>query len=111
MLDFDILGAMPERNRRLGFGTVAILQALEAGKAFGFEIMDVTGLTSGTVYPALDRLEDLGFSRSRWEAEAVAHREARPPRRYFEITASGRRALEDASARYPALRAARLGGG
>lgn len=97
---------MTERNRRLGLGTIAILQALDAGKEFGFEIMDATGLTSGTVYPALDRLEDLGFARSRWESEAVAHRDARPARRYFEITAAGRKALAEAAARYPALRPA-----
>lgn len=96
---------MPDRNRRLGFGTIAILHALDAGRGFGFEIMDATGLTSGTVYPALDRLEDLGYARSKWEADSVAHRDARPARRYFEITASGRKALADAAARYPALRA------
>ena len=106
MLNFDILPPMPDRNRRLGFGTVAILQALESGRVFGFDIMDATGLTSGTVYPALDRLEDLGYARSRWESDAVAHRDNRPARRYFEITAAGKRALEDAAARYPALRAA-----
>lgn len=106
MLDFDILGAMSTRNQRLGFGTVAILQALDAGRQFGFDIMDATGLTSGTVYPALERLEDLGFARSKWEADKVAHRDARPARRYFEITAAGRRALSDAVARYPVLRAA-----
>jgi DNA-binding PadR family transcriptional regulator len=96
---------MPDRNRRLGFGTIAILQALDAGRGFGFDIMDTTGLTSGTVYPALDRLEDLGYARSRWESDAVAHKEARPARRYFEITAAGRRALVEAAERYPALRA------
>lgn len=96
---------MPDRNRRLGFGTIAILHALDAGRGFGFEIMDATGLTSGTVYPALDRLEDLGYARSKWEADSVAHRDARPARRYFEITAAGRKALAEAAARYPALRA------
>jgi DNA-binding PadR family transcriptional regulator len=96
---------MSGRNRRLGFGTIAILQALDAGRGFGFEIMDATGLTSGTVYPALDRLEDLGYARSKWEADAIAHREARPARRYFEITAAGRKALAEAAARYPTLRA------
>lgn len=96
---------MTERNRRLGFGTIAILQALDAGRVFGFDIMDATGLTSGTVYPALERLEDLGFARSKWESDAVAHRDARPARRYFEITAAGRRALVEAAQRYPALRA------
>jgi DNA-binding PadR family transcriptional regulator len=97
---------MPDRNRRLGFGTVAILQALDHGRAFGFDIMDGTGLTAGTVYPALDRLEDLGYARSRWEAESVAHRDGRPARRYFEITAAGRKALADALDRYPVLKAA-----
>lgn len=94
------------RTKRLGLGTLAILQALEGNRRFGFDIMDATGLTSGTVYPALDRLEELGHVRSRWEDEAVARKEARPARRYFEITAQGSRALADALARYPVLRAA-----
>ena len=68
--------------------------------------MDVTGLTSGTVYPALERLEELGYVRSRWEDDALARKEARPARRYFEITAQGSRALADALARYPLLRPA-----
>jgi DNA-binding PadR family transcriptional regulator len=97
---------MGARNRRIGLGTTAILQALDAGRRFGFDIMDATGLTAGTVYPALERLEDLGFVRSRWEADTVAHREGRPARRYFEITATGRRALIDSLARYPMLQAA-----
>jgi PadR family transcriptional regulator, regulatory protein PadR len=94
------------RTRRLGLGTIAILQALEGRRGFGFDIMDSTGLTSGTVYPALERLEELGYVRSRWEDEAAAHREARPARRYFEITPQGSRALTDALERYPMLRAA-----
>jgi len=94
------------RTKRLGLGTIAILQALEAERRFGFDIMDTTGLTSGTVYPALERLEDLGYLRSKWEDEAVARREARPARRYFEITALGSRALAEALDRYPVLRAA-----
>ncbi|HUR21460.1 MAG TPA: helix-turn-helix transcriptional regulator, partial [Vicinamibacterales bacterium] len=69
------------RTHRLGLGTVAILQALERGRRFGFDIMDATGLTSGTVYPALERLEELALVRSKWENEAAAHREGRPARR------------------------------
>jgi DNA-binding PadR family transcriptional regulator len=102
MLDIDI--AM--RTKRLGLGTLAILQALEGSRRFGFDLMDATGLTSGTVYPALERLEDLAYVRSRWEDDAVAHRDGRPARRYFEITPLGSRALGDALARYPLLRAA-----
>jgi PadR family transcriptional regulator PadR len=93
------------RTRRLGLGTVAILHALDRGRRFGFDIMDATGLTSGTVYPALDRLEELGLVRSKWENEAAAFREGRPARRYFEITPSGSRALAESLERYPLLRA------
>ena len=35
----------------LAFGPVAILHAVADGNRFGFDIMDATGLTSGTVYP------------------------------------------------------------
>lgn len=94
------------RTRRLGLGTITILQALESDRRFGFDIMDATGLTSGTVYPALERLEELGFVRSRWEKEATAHRDGRPARRYFEITAAGSRALTEALDRYPLMRTA-----
>lgn len=93
------------RTKRLGLGTIAILQALEGSRRFGFDIMDVTGLTSGTVYPALERLEELGHVRSKWEDEAIARREARPARRYFEITPQGSRALVEGLARYPLLKA------
>jgi DNA-binding PadR family transcriptional regulator len=55
--------------------------------------MDATGLPSGTVYPVLGRLERDGYVRSKWESQAVAQREKRPPRRYYEITAAGSRAL------------------
>lgn len=93
------------RTRRLGLGTIALLQALEGNRRFGFDLMDATGLTSGTVYPALERLEELGYVRSKWEDEATARREARPARRYFEITPQGSRALAEAVARYPLLKA------
>lgn len=63
----------------LSFGTVAVLHAVAAGHRFGFDIVDATGLTAGSVYPSLDRLEDLGFLRSSWEAVATAKAEKRPP--------------------------------
>jgi DNA-binding PadR family transcriptional regulator len=97
---------MTARNRRIGLGTTAILQALDSGRRFGFDIMDATGLTAGTVYPALERLEDLGFVQSHWESEAAARRNGRPARRYFELTGSGRRALLESLARYPMLQGA-----
>jgi PadR family transcriptional regulator PadR len=88
----------------LSFGAVSILHAVATGSHFGFDIMEATGLTSGTVYPTLDRLEQRAFLRSRWEPEEQAHREGRPARRYFHLTAAGATALEAALKKYKTLR-------
>jgi len=88
----------------LSYGSAAILHAVASGSRFGFDIMDVTGLTSGTVYPALDRLESAGYLESTWEDTAAAHADGRPARRYFTLTASGATALRAALAKYKALR-------
>jgi PadR family transcriptional regulator PadR len=93
---------MPKAS--LCYGAAAILHAVASGSRFGFDIMDVTGLTSGTVYPALDRLESAGYLKSTWEDTAAAHAEGRPARRYFTLTASGAAALRTALAKYKALR-------
>jgi len=81
---------------RITLATALVLQAIARGHRHGFEIVDVTGYPTGTVYPALRRLEQAGYVRSEWERERVASREARPQRRYYEITAAGTRALEGA---------------
>ena len=59
----------------------------------GFDIIDQTGLPSGTVYPALGRLERDGFVKSAWENEQDAHADGRPARRYYKLTAPGVKAL------------------
>jgi DNA-binding PadR family transcriptional regulator len=91
-------------RKALSFGAVSMLHAVATGSRFGFDIMGATGLTSGTVYPTLDRLEESGLLKSRWEPESDAHREGRPARRYFYLTAEGVRALETGLARYRTLR-------
>ena len=65
--------------------------------------MDVTGLPSGTVYPALRKLERAGFVKSRWESERAARKEQRPARRYYVITAHGSEALADVVQRFKGL--------
>src|SRR5262245_35207924 len=87
-------------KRFLTFATATILNAVSTGYSFGFDIVDITGMPSGTVYPALRRLEDLGYITSKWEAQRVARAEARPRRRYYEISREGRQALADAVKRY-----------
>ena len=91
------------RQKELPVGTVMVLHALARGHRYGFDLLDQTGLTSGTVYPALERLERLGLASSSWEDAHVAHEEKRPPRRYFQITEDGKRELIGALDRYKAL--------
>jgi DNA-binding PadR family transcriptional regulator len=68
---------------------LSVLQAIADGYEYGFDIIDTTGLPSGTVYPVLSRLERDGYLRSAWEDEHRAHREGRPARRYYRVTAPG----------------------
>lgn len=77
----------------LSLAAVTVLKAIADGARYGFDIMDVTGLPSGTVYPILGRLEEGSLVRSRWEKQATAIRQQRPPRRYYDISAAGHRAL------------------
>jgi PadR family transcriptional regulator, regulatory protein PadR len=87
----------------LSYTGLFVLQALARGYRFGFDVMDATGLPSGTVYPALRRLEALELVRSGWETEDTAREHRRPRRRYYELTAAGRRRLGEAETRYRAL--------
>jgi DNA-binding PadR family transcriptional regulator len=89
--------------RQLGYATLAVLQALTDGARYGFDIVDRTGLPSGTVYPALASLERRSLVTSRWESDATARAEARPRRRYYRVTAEGARALREAARRFEEL--------
>jgi DNA-binding PadR family transcriptional regulator len=88
---------------KLSHTAAMILQAVSAGCIYGFSIMERTGLASGTVYPAMRRLERDGLIRSSWEQQAIADAEQRPPRKYYRMTSSGRKALEASCKRYPLL--------
>ncbi len=84
----------------LSYSAAVILQAVANDYRYGFDIMDVTGLPSGTVYPALRRMEQARLVISKWESEATAQRAGRPARKYYEITERGREALAEAGRRY-----------
>ena len=87
--------------RALSSATALVLDALDRGVRHGFDLLDATGLPSGTVYPILRRLEQDGFATSRWEAARLAQQEQRPPRRYYELTREGRELVAEARARFP----------
>jgi PadR family transcriptional regulator, regulatory protein PadR len=89
--------------RRPSITASSVLQALADGAQYGFDVIDRTGLPSGTVYPALSRLERDGYVRSTWEDEDEAHAEGRPARRYYRLTAAGVRALAEATSHYRSL--------
>jgi PadR family transcriptional regulator, regulatory protein PadR len=84
----------------LSYSAAVILHAVSNGYRYGFDIMDVTGLPSGTVYPALRRMELSRLVRSQWEDEAAAQGEGRPARKYYEITTAGEESLAQALNRY-----------
>ncbi|MGA7234426.1 MAG: helix-turn-helix transcriptional regulator [Bryobacteraceae bacterium] len=88
---------------RLSHTAALILQAIGAGEGYGFSVMEMTGLPSGTVYPAMRRLERDGLIRSQWERQSIADAEQRPPRKYYKLTRSGHETLEASQKRYPLL--------
>jgi len=89
--------------RRMSITTLSVLHAIRNGVAYGFDILDATGLESGTVYPILSRIENDGLVRSTWESERRAHADGRPARRYYAITPAGKAALETATKHYAQL--------
>ncbi|MFI9311154.1 PadR family transcriptional regulator [Streptomyces triculaminicus] len=62
-----------------------------AAPRYGLDLMRETGLSSGTVYPALIRLERAGWLTAVHE-DVDPHAAGRPPRRVFTITEEGIRA-------------------
>src|SRR6202140_3392419 len=88
---------------KLSHTAAMILQAVDAGYVYGFSVMEMTGLPSGTVYPAMRRLERDSLIRSQWEQQSIADAGQRPLRKYYKLTRSGRATLEASHKRYPLL--------
>jgi PadR family transcriptional regulator len=70
---------------------------------WGLRLCEQTGYGTGTVYPALDRLLNIGWIEDRWEEPPPVDR---PRRRYYFITSTGRAAYQEAIATRAARRAA-----
>ena len=96
---------------RLTHTTALILQALASGSRHGFQIMEVTGLASGTVYPVLRRLEREKAVDSAWEDEDAAHEAGRRRRRIYGLTPSGQLLAERARQRLAATQRVLADGG
>jgi PadR family transcriptional regulator PadR len=89
-------------SKKVTYNGALVLQALAKDYRYGFEIMDFTGLASGTAYPILRRFERDGLARSTWEGQRRAHEDGRPARRYYELTPLGHEALNEALERFAA---------
>src|SRR5688572_4281152 len=92
----------------------ALLQALISGDSYGLELIDRVKaatkgqivLQQGRVYPLLRELERQGLLRS-YDGDPLQDRGGRP-RRYYELTAEGRRvARQEAKALLGLLQPAR----
>jgi DNA-binding PadR family transcriptional regulator len=67
---------------------VSALLADPGTERYGLQLMQETGLPSGTLYPILVRLERAGWVAARWEdVDPVAV--GRPGRRYYRLTDEG----------------------
>ena len=82
-----------ERELKRGSIELIVLHLLASGEAYGYEIVTkltsrtngALGVTDGTLYPVLYRLERAGFVVVRWETPARG-----VPRKYYQLTEAGR---------------------
>ena len=86
---------------RITYTTATVLQALEMGYRYGFDIAEATGLRGGTVYPILRRLKDQGLAKDQWEPVEVSRDAGRPPRKYYELTPAADPVVIECRRRYP----------
>ena len=88
--------------------THTLLAFLEAPRSwrYGYDLMKVADVSSGTLYPLLARLSEDEWLESRWQESEYP---GRPPRQLYRLTATGRMRARQALARAQAswLRAAR----
>jgi len=83
---------------RMSLQTLQLLQVFMEDPAeprYGLQLMERTQLKSGTIYPALHRLESAGWLRS-FSEDVDSSAVGRPARRLYALTPNGHAAAEDA---------------
>lgn len=89
---------------RKGILELAVMSALHRERHYGYSLVrglavpGSTEIKEGTVYPILSRLAREGLVRSQWIESSQG-----PPRKYYELTASGRSACESLQAEFGRL--------
>ena len=92
------MGAAEDNALKKGTAELLILAQLEDKPSHGYEIAQQIGTRSGgavtfhvaSLYPILYRMEERGLIAGRWVEKAGQRR-----RRYYRLTADGRRVLDE----------------
>lgn len=79
------MGRPPNSSRQTRTLLMAMLEQPRAWH-YGYELSKATGLTSGTLYPLLMRLNDSGLLDSRWQEPKSP---GRPPRHAYRLNSRG----------------------
>jgi PadR family transcriptional regulator, regulatory protein PadR len=89
---------------RKGLVEFAVLVLLRGREAYGYQLLELLAqsqalqVTESTLYPVLARLAREGALSVRVEASSKG-----PPRRYYRLTANGRRQLADMQRQWAAM--------
>ena len=86
-----------ERELMRGAGPVAVLKLLQSGEKYGYELVEalerktggILAMGQSTLYPMLYNLESKGLIRSEWRSADTGRQ-----RRYYRLTAKGKKRLE-----------------
>jgi PadR family transcriptional regulator, regulatory protein PadR len=97
---------LAESAARKGSAEILILASLEDGQLHGYDIAREIARKSGglltfhvaSLYPLLYKIEDRGWIHGRWVEKAGQRR-----RRYYRLTAEGRRTLATQRGRWSAF--------
>ncbi|WP_063016340.1 PadR family transcriptional regulator [Nocardia nova] len=80
------------RKTRSLIQVAAVLLSEPDARHWGYDLIKRSGERSAVVYPMLTKMLDEGWVVDGWEDPATIT-EKRPPRRYYELTESGKREL------------------
>ncbi len=91
---------------RKGVLEYCILSILKDGEAYTSDILDTLKdakmlVVEGTIYPLLTRLKNAGLLNYRWEESTSG-----PPRKYYELTETGKLFLKELNTTWSALQQA-----
>ncbi len=95
-----------ERELMRGAGPPAVLKLLEGEPMYGYELVealkqrtgDILQMGQSTLYPMLYNLEAQGLIKADWRESEIGRK-----RKYYSLTAAGRRRLADDTQQWQAV--------